>query len=121
MTMAPDALSVTVAVPSCHRLSRLSSRAPCPWGAARTSLWRTRGGSRLGAGSIVVGGSVGATQPDSRTITPASNRRFMARLQASSGPRRDVADLVQAAAARIVDEIGAQETARRFLGNSRAL
>src|SRR5438034_4872824 len=61
--MAPDALSVTVSAPSCRPLSRLSSRAPCPWGEVRTSLWRIRGG--LGAGSATGGGGgVGTAQPD---------------------------------------------------------
>src|SRR6266849_545430 len=89
MTISPDALSVTVAVPSCIRLSRLSSRAPCPWGEVRTSRWRTRGGLGLGAGCADVCGWGGAAQLDSRTIAPASSRRFMA--------------------ARIVDEVGALE------------
>src|SRR5712691_8710156 len=89
MTISPDALSVTVAVPSCIRLSRLSSRAPCPWGEVRTSRWRTRGGLGLGAGCADVCGWGGAAQLDSRTIAPTSSRRFMA--------------------ARIVDEVGALE------------
>src|SRR3989442_2820479 len=75
--MAPDALSVTVAVPSCIRLSRLSSRAPCPWGDVRTSLWRIRGGLELGAGCTNVGGGARAAQPDTRTIAPPASRRVM--------------------------------------------
>src|SRR2546426_3843051 len=70
--MAPDALSVIVSIPSCHRASRLSSRTPCPWGEVRTSLWRIRGGLRRGAGCT----AVGATQPDSNTIAPANSRRL---------------------------------------------
>src|SRR5712691_4651764 len=107
--MAPDALSVIVSIPSCHRASRLSSRTPCPWGEVRTSLWRIRGGLRRGAGCTAVCGCVGATQPDSNTIAPASSRRFMA-------PPAWTVDAhgVQAAAVGTVDEIGASETSRLF-------
>src|SRR3989442_6096275 len=107
--MAPDGLSVIVSIPSCHRASRLSSRTPCPWGEVRTSLWRIRGGLRRGAGCTAVCGCVGATQPDSNTIAPASSRRFTA-------PPAWTVDAhgVQAAAVGTVDEIGGSETSRLF-------
>src|SRR4030095_13199676 len=76
--MPPDALSVTVSVPSCNRLSRLSSRAPCPWGEVRTSRWRIRGGVPLGAGGggwVRAGGGFEAGSRSELVAAAGSARR----------------------------------------------
>src|SRR5687768_16758832 len=63
-------------IPSCTRLSLLSSMAPCPGGEVITSMWTITGG--LGRGAACLGcGWVCAAQPDSTRIAPTSTRRFM--------------------------------------------